>query len=139
MPSSFTTRPPCPSVLADGSSPITLISRRSSSYRPLPLVVSALSPSANTIGTANSGPKVGPIVISEIMYHPSDIAIGTNGLDNVDDEFVELQNISGSTVNLYDAANPANTWHLRDAVDFDFPQNISIPAGGFVLVVGFDP
>src|SRR5207245_7385320 len=58
--------------------------------------------SANTLGSANASPKIGPIVISEIMYHPSDIPIGTNGLDNTDDEFIELQNISGSAVNLYD-------------------------------------
>ena len=94
---------------------------------------------ANTLAATNAGPKVGPIVISEIMYHPSDIAIGTNGVDNTDDEFIELQNISGSAVNLYDATYATNTWHLREAVSFDLPPNTTVPAGGFVLVVGFDP
>ena len=28
---------------------------------------------ANTIGSPNSGPLVGPVVISEVMYHPDAI------------------------------------------------------------------
>jgi len=95
--------------------------------------------SANTLGATNSAPKVGPIVITEIMYHPSDIAVGTNGIDNTLDEFIELHNTSGASVNLYDSSYPSNTWHIQDAVQFDFPQNTTIPAGGFLLVVGFDP
>jgi hypothetical protein len=89
-----------------------------------------------TIGTANSGPAVGPVVISEIHYHPTDLLVSTNGLENKADEFIELQNITGSPVNLYDTSN---TWHLREAVDFNFPPNTSIPANGYILVVGFDP
>ena len=46
--------------------------------------------SALTLNTNNSGPKVGPVVISEIMYHPPDLA---GGEDNQDDEFIELRNI----------------------------------------------
>src|SRR6185369_16428274 len=42
---------------------------------------------ARTPGLPNSLPKVGPLVISEVMYHPPDN--GTN--DNTLDEFVELQ------------------------------------------------
>src|SRR6185295_11830242 len=87
------------------------------------------------VGLSNAYPKVGPVVISEIMYHPPDI--GTN--DNSIDEFIELQNITGDPVPLFDLANPTNTWRLRDAVDFDFPTNISLPAGGFLLVVNFNP
>src|SRR6185436_18410297 len=40
-------------------------------------------------GLTNAYPLVGPVVISEIMYHPPDA--GTN--DNVLDEFIELRNI----------------------------------------------
>lgn len=86
-------------------------------------------------GAANPYPKVGPVVISEIMYHPPDI--GTN--DNVRDEFIELKNITGATVPLYDPAYPTNGWHLRGGVDFDFNSTHSIPAGGYLLVVSFDP
>jgi hypothetical protein len=86
-------------------------------------------------GLSNSYAKVGPVVISEIHYHPPDI--GTN--DNTRDEFVELYNFSGGPVSLFDPNHPTNTWHLRDAVDFDFPTNTSIPANGYLVVVGFDP
>ncbi|MGC9035452.1 MAG: lamin tail domain-containing protein [Verrucomicrobiia bacterium] len=86
-------------------------------------------------GAPNSYPLVGPVVISEIMYHPPDI--GTN--DNVRDEFIELYNNSGAPVPLYDTANPTNTWRLRDAVDFDFPTGIVMPPFGYVVVVSFDP
>ncbi len=81
---------------------------------------------------ANVYPRVGPIVISEIMYHPPDV--GTN--DNTRDEFIELQNISTVPVPLFDGTNG---WHLRDAVDFDFAPGTVIRPGEFLLVVGFDP
>src|SRR6185503_3611773 len=35
--------------------------------------------------------------------------------------------------------NTTNTWRLRDAVDFDFPQGVSLPANGRLLLVSFDP
>jgi len=86
-------------------------------------------------GTNNAYPRVGPVVISEIMYRPPDN--GTN--DNVQDEFIELRNITTAPVALYDAINPSNTWHLRDAVDFDFPQDTVIAPGQTLLIVSFDP
>ncbi len=91
--------------------------------------------SALSLGSANAGPKVGPVVISEIMYHPADLA-ATN---NVRDEYIELTNITGSNVLLYDPLATTNTWHLRNAVDFDFPQGSVLTAGSRILVVGFDP
>jgi hypothetical protein len=86
-------------------------------------------------GRTNSAPLVGPMVITEIMYHPPDI--GTN--DNAIDEYIELRNISGATVQLYDPANPGNRWKLRDAVSFTFPSNRTVTAGTTILVVPFDP
>ncbi len=92
-----------------------------------------------TLGAANSGPVVGPVVISEIMYHPPDVLVNGAYWDNDEDEFIELQNISGSSVNLFDPQYPTNSWRLRDAVEFEFPAGVTVPAGGYVLVVGFDP
>ncbi len=86
-------------------------------------------------GAANAYPKIGPVIISEIMYHPPDV--GTN--DNTVDEFIELRNTSASTVVLYDPVYPTNGWKLRDAVDFQFNNTHSIPAGGSMILVGFDP
>ncbi len=86
-------------------------------------------------GLANAYPKVGPVVVNEIMYHPPDL--GTN--DNTRDEFVEVKNTTASAVNLFDPAYPTNRWRLRGGVDFDFPAGASIGATGTLLVVGFDP
>ncbi len=93
----------------------------------------------NTLGWTNGYPRVWPAVISEIMYHPPDAAtiIGTNS--NHRDEFIEIANVSSSNTPLYDVNFPTNTFRLRNAVDFDFPTNIVLPAGGRLLVVGFDP
>jgi hypothetical protein len=83
---------------------------------------------ALTLGSANSGPRVGPIVIGELMYHPS-----SGG-----DQFIELKNITGQPVPLYDVDAPARTWRLS-GVGFDFPPDASVPANGHALVVGIDP
>jgi hypothetical protein len=91
---------------------------------------------ARTLGETNAGPLTGPIVISEVMYHPPDYPDGT---DNQEDEYIELHNITDAVVALYDTAHPAHTWRLSDAVDYQFPQGTEIPAHGYLLVVSFDP
>jgi hypothetical protein len=83
-------------------------------------------------GATNAYPRVGPVVISEIMYHPPDD--GTN--DNTRDEYIELHNISTTPVGLVEGTN---SWRLRDAVDFDFAPGTVIAPGGYLLVVSFDP
>ena len=70
-----------------------------------------------SLGLPNAGPSVGPVVISEIMYQPP--PLGAN--NNTSDEFIELHNTSAQAVPLYDPAHLTNTWHVRGAVDFDFP------------------
>jgi len=92
-----------------------------------------------TLGSANVGPKVGPIVISEINYHPPDQPTSEGPRDNEKDEYIELENISESSQPLYDPANPANTWRLRDGVTFQFPTGLVMAPGGHVLIVAFDP
>jgi Concanavalin A-like lectin/glucanases superfamily/CotH kinase protein/Lamin Tail Domain/Immunoglobulin domain len=92
--------------------------------------------SAATLRGPNAGPKVGPVVLSEIMYHPPD---GADGADNQRDEFVESYNGSGNPAPLYDAAAPTNTWQLDGAVQFAFPEDTTLEAGEYALVVGFDP
>jgi hypothetical protein len=76
------------------------------------------------------------VVINEIMYHPPDLA---DGSDNSLDEFIELLNISTNTVTLFDQANSANPWKVTGGVDFTFPTNVTLPSGGFLLLVNFDP
>jgi hypothetical protein len=91
---------------------------------------------ARTLGAANTGPKVGPIVVSEIFYRPPDLA---EGGDNSADEFIEIRNLSASAVPLYDPALPANTWRVSGGIEFVFPQNQTIAAGAYALLVNFNP
>jgi len=93
----------------------------------------------STPNGANAGPSVGPIIISEIHYHPLDLANQYGRFDNQWDEYIELHNISGLAVPLFDPMTPTNRWRLRDAVDFDFPPGATLAAGAHALVVSFDP
>ena len=92
-----------------------------------------------TFGAVNSGPKVGPVVISEIMYHPADITKYEGMYDDAMDEYIELRNITPIAVPLYDTAFPTNQWSLGNAVSYSFPPNTVIPGSAALLVVGFDP
>jgi hypothetical protein len=89
---------------------------------------------STTLGAANSAPKVGPIVVSEIMYFPIALNVEDENL-----EFIELENVLTSAQPLFDPTVPTNTWGLRSAIRFDFPTNITMTAGERILVVGFDP
>ena len=98
--------------------------------------------SAQTPGQTNAGPRVGPIVLSEIMYHPP------GSTNDALDEYVELQNLSTDSVPLFDTytneagyGNQAmtNTWRLRGGLAYDFPTNMSLAPASRLLVVSFDP
>jgi hypothetical protein len=91
---------------------------------------------ATSFGATNGQPAVGPVVISEINYRPVE---PSPGVDNSIDEYVELANITGSPVPMFDPAHPVNTWRLRSAVDFNFPPNITLNAGQHCLLVSFNP
>ena len=82
-----------------------------------------------TMGYLNAYPKVGPVVINEVNYHP--LAGG--------DAFIELLNISGADVLLYDPVHPADTWQITDGVGYAFPTGTVLPAGARALVVALDP
>jgi hypothetical protein len=91
-----------------------------------------------TLGAENAGPAVGPIVISEIMYHPTDLWCRANVLDNAADEFIELHNTSSQLITLAHRDFPLNTWRLSGGVDYQFPPGTIVGGGGFALVVNFD-
>jgi hypothetical protein len=89
-----------------------------------------------TPGALNSGPRLGPVVVSEIHFHPPERVLNQ---DNTDDEFIALRNIANGAVNLFDAVQPGNTWQVRGAVDFSFPPNVTLPPNGTLLLVSFSP
>jgi len=82
----------------------------------------------SSFAAANTGPRIGPVVLSEIHYHP---AVGG-------DEFIELENLTGNTLPLFDPAHPASTWRLN-GLGFDFPTNVTLPANGRLLLVATNP
>jgi hypothetical protein len=86
-------------------------------------------------GAANAYPRVGPVVLNEVMFHPP--GIGTN--DNTVDEYIELHNLTTNAVALFDPAYPTNTWRLRGGVDFEFPASVTLSSRAFALVVSFNP
>lgn len=88
---------------------------------------------STTKGSANAGPSVGPLVVSRVHYHPL-----SNGV-----EYVEITNISGNTVNLYDDtsetdSDPNNTYKIS-GIGYEFPTGQSIAAGDVILIVNTDP
>ena len=78
--------------------------------------------SSNSLGVSNTSPRVGPVVISEIMYHPED----------GDHEFVEIKNISPSNVNLFNAQG--EPWKVN-GIGFQFPAGITMAPGEIILLV----
>ncbi len=84
---------------------------------------------ALTLGTENSGPRVGPLVISEIMYHPPDPG---GGFSQEDLEFVEIFNPSDAAVSLA-------SWTLEGGIDYVFSADTNLPSHGVIVVLPFDP
>ncbi len=87
-------------------------------------------------GAANAAPQIGPVTINEIMYHPFDITNVVSGVTNVTDdsrdEFIELYNLSTNTMDL-------SGWMLTGTVSFTFTNGTTLAAGGYLLLVSFDP
>jgi hypothetical protein len=89
-------------------------------------------------GLPNSPPKVGPVLVNEIMYHPITVS-GTNVSENTDEEFIELFNMNSNAVSLFDPAAATNHWKIAGAADYTFPSGVSLGPGSFAVIVGFDP
>jgi hypothetical protein len=89
----------------------------------------------NTSGSANAYPKVGPIVITEIMYNPDWPEGGS--YENDQYEYIELYNTGSGPVTLYDYTED-EPWKFTDGIDFTLPASpneVTIPPGGRILVV----
>ena len=81
---------------------------------------------AATPGAPNRGPRIGPVVISEVNYQPG---------GNADAEYFELLNISDAPVALYDAMKGA-AWRITDGVDHEFPSaNPVVMAAGERIIL----
>jgi len=92
----------------------------------------AASTSAFRTGTGvlNGGPRIGPVTINEVMYHPPDQ--GAPLADYTTTEFIEIYNLTSSSVDV-------SGWRLKGDSEFLMPASSTIPAHGFILLVSFDP
>ncbi len=89
-----------------------------------------------TLGSANSAPRVGPVVISEVQYNPDDPTTADLALDptvtSSDLEYIEIHNPTEVAFDLTD-------WRIRGGADFNFYPDQILHPGESVLVVRFDP
>ena len=83
--------------------------------------VEYVSLSNGTPGAENVDPAVGPIVINEVMHSPVGGA-----------EYIELLNITDTPLSL-------QSWEIDEGVKFQFPEDATIGANGFVVIAKSDP
>ena len=81
-----------------------------------------------TRGAANSGPNIGPVVITEIHYHPL----------LAEDAFVEIKNLSSNPQPLFDPAHTTNTWRVG-GLNYSFPSGSQLAPGQLALLTIDDP
>lgn len=79
-----------------------------------------------TPGAANSAPLVGPVIISEIMYHPPE----------ADAEYLELANVTTNPVTLFDTTT-GTPWKMTQGITHEFPvaPPLTLAAGERILLV----
>ncbi len=80
----------------------------------------------NSWNAANPGPRVGPLVISEIHYNPGTM-VNAGEL-----EFFEIHNPTGTTVDL-------TGWKVREGVEFDFTTGTLLASGEYLAILPFNP
>jgi hypothetical protein len=85
-----------------------------------------------TLGAANSGPLIGPVAISEVMY-------STPG-NNPDLQFVELTNVTSQAVALSNTFTGvgAQPWTIS-GLGFTFPLGTMLAPRASMVIVDFDP
>ncbi|HEY5914750.1 MAG TPA: lamin tail domain-containing protein [Verrucomicrobiae bacterium] len=84
--------------------------------------------SSPSLCQSNNGPRIGPVLINEIHYHP-----GAGDL-----EFIELLNAGSTSVPLYDVAHPTNAWKLAGA-SFVLPPNTVLAPQGLLVISATNP
>lgn len=95
-----------------------------------------LAPMSPSIGQANSAPRVGPVLISEVHYHPADPSAAAleiyPDLIASDLEFIEIHNPTTGSIDLTD-------WRIRGDVDLNFEPDTMLNPSETVVITSFDP
>ena len=92
-----------------------------------------------TPGLPNAYPRIGPVVITEMMYHPTDPCLSDPYGDDDDFEYIELYNITSSPVSLHEWDNEKEIfvpWRIR-GVGFTFPPETTISAYSYLVVARY--
>ncbi|MEM7393150.1 MAG: lamin tail domain-containing protein, partial [Verrucomicrobiota bacterium] len=82
-----------------------------------------------TRDASNAPPRIGPVIISEIMFVPSP------GLS----PYIELLNLSNAPIPLYDIAIPTNIWRFTGVGDFSFPPGTVIGGCSNIVLCATNP
>jgi hypothetical protein len=95
--------------------------------------------SVQTKGAANAYPKVGPLIMTEIMYNPGPAA------SDKDCEYIELMNIGAAPVRTASYVStyisPTSKyeewipWRFDDGIVYEFPVNLHVDPGEKILLV----
>ncbi|MBN1817093.1 MAG: lamin tail domain-containing protein, partial [Sedimentisphaerales bacterium] len=98
--------------------------------------VNFVAMSSNTPGYANEYPKVGPVLMTEIVYHPDDANTGGEYIElkNISTDPVALQSWVGTEITPGNVVQEIVAWKFSDGIDFTFPPNTIIPAGGYLIL-----
>ena len=81
-----------------------------------------------TLGGSNSGPRLGSVVLSEIMYHPASVL----GVSKDDLEYIEIHNTTNAAVDL-------TNWRIDGDIHFDFAAGTSLAANARMVILPFNP
>jgi len=81
---------------------------------------------APTLGTTNASPRIGELVITEVMYNPAD------GAGDQDLEYLEVFNRGATTLELA-------AYRFTDGISFAFPAGATLPPGATAVVTPFAP
>ena len=90
-------------------------------------------------GQPNAYPLIGPLIITEIHYHPADPISNSSTNDNTVEEFIELANMTEAQLPLYDPVYPTNSWRIAGSIAYRFRSDQMVDPNGRILLVSFDP
>jgi hypothetical protein len=83
-----------------------------------------------SLGSVNTGPQLGDVIVSELHFHPDD-PDGGGILTSDVLEFIEVTNRSSASVDL-------SGWSLAGDVQFTFADNVQLAAGATLVITSFD-
>lgn len=86
-------------------------------------------------GATNGLPSLGPVMVSEILFHPAPLSGG----GDLTGEFVELRNVSQTSVSLRDSLQVGDRWRLGGGIDYEFPPGSRLGVGESLIIAAFDP